>query len=333
MASYKALVALDILFFAIATGVIGCLLWVLPRAPRAASPLTERAWRRLHFLLGSALALLTLTSFLILLSRSVQMSGVELTEALSVVPLILRRTHYGSIWIVRILALMLLWIGWAWTGPGGKGWSVGVMFAAAAAALLAWTYSASGHGADWGDFTWPEWVYWLHVLTASLWGGCLIAVAIGLRPLLIPQNASHRTFIAEISHRLSRLATISMIGVLLTGLYNSIVQLHHLGDLWETGYGITLSIKVLLVLGMIFLGAANRFIVLPVLRPWRNDAAESLKPGTLERMLTLTGYRFARSQGEKAVPWLRRIMILETFFLLAVLACAALLASGMPPHP
>jgi putative copper export protein len=61
----------------------------------------------------------------------------------------------------------------------------------------------------------------------------------------------------------TRLAVVSTILIVLTGVYNSWMHVDGFGKLWSTGYGETLLVKVLLVIPMLVLGGINTFVIHP----------------------------------------------------------------------
>ncbi len=317
---------LDLLALVIILGVLSCRLWVLPRGAVIAGREPDgAAWPALRRLLGWSLALISVTSLLVLTARALQMSRQPLSAMPSVLPTVLLQTHYGKVWLVRTGALVTLWLGWWSLRRTGRTYVPTLMFCMAA--VIAWSYSATGHAADWGDFTWTEWVHWLHILTVSLWTGSMLAVALALSPLLVPRTLGHKAFIAETMHRLSYVSTFAIIGVLVTGVFNAAVQLDSVHALWETDYGRMLAIKLLIVLTVMVLWILNRFAVVPVLRAWLGafripdeTIAPTRPPGI--------------GQGGigKKIQWHRRLMAVEAVLLVAVLLCAVLLAFNMPPR-
>lgn len=315
---------LDLVAFVTAIGGIACLLWMVPWNTIREPALIELAWYRLRHLLAIALAILTATSGLLLVVRAVQMSRLGLTALWPVLPTVVLHTHYGTVWLVRVAALGMLWIGWLLTGAARKRRTVGVM--GVAAAVLAWTYSATGHAADQGDFTVMEWVHWLHMLTVSLWGGCVLAVAVALAGLLVPRSPGQRAFIAVTMHRFSYIAILAVIGISASGVFVAIQQLSNVHDLWTTDYGRILLTKLAMVFPMLVLGVFNRFALSPALRTW-------LGAGRLPRAPEAPGH--ASRPGERGVGktmvWHRRLMITQAVLVVAVLLCAILLAASMPP--
>jgi putative copper export protein/nitrogen fixation protein FixH len=73
--------------------------------------------------------------------------------------------------------------------------------------------------------------------------------------------------------RFSRIATVALGVVLLTGLTRGLVEVRSWHGLVSTSFGRTLLIKLVLVAGLIALGAVNRFRIVPGLRAGRAKVA------------------------------------------------------------
>ena len=65
--------------------------------------------------------------------------------------------------------------------------------------------------------------------------------------------------------RFSRLATVLIAVVLGAGVYLAIVRLPHVSDLWSSGYGRVLLVKIGLVSFALLWGAFHHFVVAPAL--------------------------------------------------------------------
>jgi putative copper export protein len=119
--------------------------------------------------------------------------------------------------------------------------------------------SLSGHDAVDAGSSWKtEIADWVHLSAASLWIGALATMA-----LLLWTGAPElrrATFL-----RFSRLATVLIALVLGAGTYIAIVRLPHVHDLWTTGYGRVLVVKVSLVGCALLWGAFHHFVVVPAL--------------------------------------------------------------------
>jgi copper transport protein len=101
-------------------------------------------------------------------------------------------------------------------------------------------------------------VQWLHLLAVGAWIGGLVWLLAGLRGRERPEQLVSAV-------RFSRLAAPVLGLVAVTGLSRAL----HLAGGWtgliHSGYGRLLDIKVLLFLGLVALGALNRFRVVPAL--------------------------------------------------------------------
>ena len=130
---------LGLLALAVLLGGLVLDLFLLPR--RAAE--VESARRRLRRWTTAALAVLVVTSAGDLIARARVMGGGDFSQLTTALPLVLSRTHFGAIWIVRGVALAVLAIVSLF----------GSLPARAAGLLLsltiALTGSLSGHAADW----------------------------------------------------------------------------------------------------------------------------------------------------------------------------------------
>ncbi len=157
--------------------------------------------------------------------------------------------------------------------------------------------SLSGHDAVDAGSSWKtEIADWVHISAASLWIGGLATMAV-----LVWRSAPElrRPAFANFS----QLATVLIALVLLAGIYLSIVRLPHLNDLWTTGYGRVLMVKVALVSVALLWGAFHKFVIGPAL--------ERADTGFLSRI--------------------GRSLLGESLVGVAVLLAAAVLVDSKPP--
>src|SRR5206468_9882820 len=95
-----------------------------------------------------------------------------------------------------------------------------------------------------------------HLIATGLWGGGLLALfwALyrGTKKLTLPSP-----WAAETVRRFSRLALGSVAVLLLTGLYQSWIQVGDLKTLFGTDYGRVLALKLVVFIAMLGLGALN----------------------------------------------------------------------------
>jgi copper transport protein len=122
---------------------------------------------------------------------------------------------------------------------------LGTWLVPAAVVATAATIAAAGHAAASGPI--DLLVDALHALTAAFWVGGLVALA------ALGRSVEPRTL-----HRFSTLAMASVLTLVVTGTLNSLRHLTAVEQLWLTGYGLTLVIKLSLVAGTLAVAAVSR---------------------------------------------------------------------------
>ena len=156
--------------------------------------------------------------------------------------------------------------------------------------------SLSGHSAADAGSSWTsELADWAHLSAAILWIGGLLQLVAVVWPLL--PEARRATLLA-----FSRLATVCVGVLLAAGVYLSILRLPQLDDLWTTGYGQILLVKISLVALAFAWGGLHQLRAVPVVA----------RGGTLPRLR-------ASIAGESMVGMI-------------VLLVAAILVNANPPH-
>ena len=144
--------------------------------------------------------------------------------------------------------------------PGGERvgtWRLALVGATAGVTML--LYVAVGHAAGPSPLRSVNLlIQWLHMLAVGAWIGGLVWLLAWLRGRERPEQATAVV-------RFSRLAAPVLGLVAVTGLSRAL----HLSGGWtgllESGYGRLLDVKVLLFLGLVALGALNRFRVVPAI--------------------------------------------------------------------
>jgi copper transport protein len=204
-------------------------------------------------------------------------------------------TRFGVAFITMelgfALVAALLYLAWL-TGRQALLWPAFVLGLAFASGL-----SLSGHSAaDAGHSRLSELADWVHLSAATLWVGGLVQLVAVVWPA-----APELRRVAFL--RFSRLATVLVALLLAAGTYLSVLRLPHVHDLWRTGYGHVLLVKLGLVVLALAWGAVHHFVAAP-------RVAREGVPGRLSRSLV----------GESAVA-------------MAVLLVAAVLVDSKPPPP
>ena len=101
-------------------------------------------------------------------------------------------------------------------------------------------------------------VQWLHVMGVGVWVGGLAWLLLGLRGLPGPERATA-------GRRFSVIATIGLAVVALTGLSRAAAEVGAPANLLHTSFGRLLLVKLALFVGLVVLGARNRFVEVPAL--------------------------------------------------------------------
>lgn len=273
---------------ALSVGGIGFLLLVVPGG------LPARAQKRFYWIAGlGAVGVLEvgIVSFLLRGEDALQLPfGRFLYGDLS--PLA-GGTRFGQAFIAMELAfaLILALVYLAWLTE--RRWLLWTAFALGI--VVASGLSVSGHSATEAHRAWlAELADWVHLTAAMLWVGGLVQLVAVVWPAA--PELRRATIL-----RFSRLATVLVALLLGAGTYLSILRFPHLHDLWRTGYGHVLLVKLGLVATALLWGAAHQFVALP-----RID-----RPGVVGR--------------------LSRSLLGEVSVAMTVLLLAAVLTDSKPP--
>ncbi len=274
--------------FALLLGGLGVRLLILRE------PLPERLSKRFYLLTGvGAVAAIDvgILAFVLRAEDALQLPFVDLLYG-DLSPFA-TKTRFGVAFVAMTLGFALV------TALLALAWIFELPMLLWPAFLVALGFSSglslSGHSAVEPNSTWlSQLVDFLHLAAASLWAGGLLALALAVWPLA--PELRRRAFLG-----FSRLATGLVAVLVLAGVYLTIQRLPAVHDLWASGYGRLLLVKLAVVTVALGWGAAHHFLVRPRLA--RGDA-----PGALRRSLL----------GESSVA-------------LAVLLAAALLVNSAPP--
>jgi copper transport protein len=200
-------------------------------------------------------------------------------------------TRFGTAFIAMTLGYALvtafLFLGWL-TDRLSLLWVALVLGLGFASGLSLSGHSAVDAGASWKS----QLADWVHLSAAMLWIGGLVQLGVVLWPLA--PELRRRAFLG-----FSRLATLLIGLLLLAGIYLSILRLPRVSDLWSTGYGHVLLVKLALVALALAWGAAHKFLAAP---------------------------RVSAGSGR-----LRRSLVGESLVGMAVLLAAAVLVDSQPP--
>jgi putative copper resistance protein D len=261
-----------------------------PRDPRARSPLVREL---APFWIGLAAVLLLAAPFALLTEVSA-MAAAPWRAALAYVPEVLRETHGGRLWIVRLIAIAAIAVvAFRFVNHDR---APAALCAMAAILMLAGAFAS--HADDWGGAMVA--VNFLHQAAAGVWAGALLALCYG-EFFGDRDPAAH--WIHEVARRVSA-ASGWAVGVLFaTG---AVLTLRALGcdssRLLYSAYGRALILKIAVFAAVVAIGGYNRYRLMPNVHD-------------LPSRRTLV-----------------RLVAVECVFILGVFGLAAILANTPPAH-
>jgi putative copper export protein len=303
-------------FFALAA-LIGSLIVDLLVLPDDA-PELRPGRRRLQRLRIACIVMLSLASMAEVIVRGRTMTGAGFSAALNAVPVILQRTHFGQVWLVRFALLVGALCSTCSIRRVTRAVTLGAAFG------VAFTTAVTGHAGDWGDVSLSAAIDWVHVVASSSWIGGLLSVAlVGWGGVVATWPPA---LFETIARRFSRLAGWSLLAVVLSGSYNAWTQVNMLAAMWTTAYGRVLSAKVVIVSVLVLLGAVSRYAIVARL-------GDRHAGGLVARLFRLAWREFFGAR--EIAPALLSSRLLtyvsrEACLGVIVLACSAILADLTP---
>ncbi len=164
---------------------------------------------------------------------------------------------------------------------------------------------------------------WLHLLSTAIWTGGLLAMSLGLAaalPALLPGTGDRTRLLAAVISAFSRLAILSVLMLLVTGTLQTALHLDDVGELITTPYGLSLSVKLSLLIPLLLLGAYNLLVVSPRMGRFARSKAAGPKEGAGSIEAGKLGLHF------------RQTVLVESGLIVLVLLAAAFLTSYGPPR-
>ncbi|CAA9548263.1 MAG: hypothetical protein AVDCRST_MAG49-1544 [uncultured Thermomicrobiales bacterium] len=238
--------------------------WLLVLRPtvRAAGSQRVALTRRVVRLAAWSLALALLASAVALVAQAAAtVGGTTPGDGLWMT---LCETRYGRWWLVRLVLLAGLGAtlaGCAWSCPRRRPVRAGLALALAAAVPLPFSMVSHAAAQTSGRATAIA-VDAVHLAGAAVWAGGVGVLALALLPTVRHAPPPlRRDLLAVAVPRFSAVALVAWAALGLTGLYMAWLQVGSLDALRDTGYGRSLTAKLLLVAPLLALGAANLLVV------------------------------------------------------------------------
>lgn len=221
-------------------------------------------------------------------------------------------TEWGRIWVWRVLMAIGFALGIAVlavasrrdsANAGRPGLQVALrLLTLGFGGAALWTLSLTSHGAATAGIRWFALsVDYIHLVASAFWVGALFHMAMGI-PLALRNLApgQRRACLSAIVPRFSVVAGLSVVVLIATGMFSAWAQVTVLPAV-ETPYGVTLLVKLAIVLPILALAGLNLVWVRP---------------------------RLARSDG--VGRWLRRLVMGEAALAVLVLGAVGVLTSLEP---
>ncbi len=314
-----AVTALDLLALAVWIGACSFRLWVLPPGLIAAD--AAHVYRSLLRLLVACLVALVVSSIAILALRIAVISGEPLLNVLPLVPQVILNTHFGPVWAIRPICLLILGALLILLRRSTRNRYLWIVNLVAAAGFAA-SRCASGHAADMGDWNLQELVDWLHLMGISIWVGGVCLSLWSVFPELVGWIERQPRPAADFARRFSTSSGAALAVVLASGLFLVFARLSSIASLVNTDYGRTLAIKLILVAAIIATGAINRNVYVKRVE-WstksRDDGSGNRDP---RRAVTIEATRVA--------TYFARNIAVESGLMLAALITVGSLLQQMP---
>ena len=260
------------------------------------APLSPRAEKRFFVLTGiGVIATIDagIVAFILRAEDALQLPFVRLLYG-DLSPI--AQSRFGTAFIAMtlgfVLVAALLFLAWL-TDRGAFLWPAFLIGLGFSSGLSLSGHSAADAGSSWKS----EVADWAHLSAASLWIGGLVQLTLVVWPLVPELRRS--AFLS-----FSRLATVCVGVLLAAGVYLSILRLPELQDLWTTGYGQVLLVKIGLVALAFAWGALHKLVAVPAV---------------------------AHGGGVSMLGRLRGSLLGESMVGMAVLLAAAVLVNAKPP--
>lgn len=303
---------LDVVGIVLWVGAIGFRLLVFRpsvkalRDPEAEKRLQKEEADYTEAALKGLLFYLLVIHFLTWVHEAEMMSGKPLSAIIPVLPIVLTKTHYGSIWTIKLFLLLFLLLLVQIRIKARDPILLGVgIFLCLTGGLVGHPFTHEAQrGAVFTD--------WIHFTSVSIWiGGLLPLRRLARKAASWMAPAGLARFLQILIGTFSKWAILAVALIIASGGYNVILFLDR-HWIFDFNYGQVLSIKLLLAAATIGMGGLSRFYVLPSLPNIQSSAP--LLASDLEQ-------RFFR------------YITIEVGLAMVTLLLAALLAQTAPPPP
>ena len=208
----------------------------------------------------------------VILGIATVMNLASIRDAYAGVPLsdVVFHTSSGGYWLTRVGAVMLAAVGATFVRDAPRRASWGLL---AVLGVYLWAYTATSHAAAGTGSAWARGIDFAHALSAILWIGAVLGAAVSAR--LLWRNAKYH----QLMPRFSTLASLLVFILLATGIFSSFIEVDTPSKLLDTRYGITLLVKLALIVPLLAMGFYNA--------RWGGKRLARLDPGEPRRFIAV----------------------------------------------
>jgi copper transport protein len=222
--------------------------WVFiwkPTVPEG-HPETERL---MNEVIGFGWLVVGIASALILLLQASIVSDTGLLQGLSAVPQVLFGTRFGQLWLGRGILWLIFGVLF-FVLPNRTQWTYRLLLLLTMGILV--TQSLFSHASGAADAVPSVLADWLHLVAMSVWIGSLMQLIV-----VIDEVRQRLPILAELVARFSNLARLSVAMLVVTGAYAAWLHIGSIDGFFSTQYGLAMTVKLLLFLPLLALGAVN----------------------------------------------------------------------------
>ncbi len=199
--------------------------------------LTHRKQRRLIF---GAAVVYEITLLLLVVLAGLQGEGAIATIAV----------------IISLVALIITWHARR-TARTTQPWTI--VLALGALALL--TFSVGSHASAAPGSVWAIGIDYVHLFAAAAWIGGLVLLPLLIAQLRRSEAPIDRVVLWTVVRRYSYLASFAVFCLIISGVFNSLIEFPNLDSLFTSSYGRVLLIKLVIIAGLLGLAFFNNRLV------------------------------------------------------------------------
>jgi copper transport protein len=184
----------------------------------------------------------------VLIATALNFETIHNTYANSSYSDLVFRTPSGGYWLTRIGLVLLITVSASFLHEAPRRTGAALM---GCVVIYLWAYTSTSHAAAGLGSSWAKGLDIAHASAAVTWIGAVVGLAIASRL----GNARDRW--SELLPRFSLLASCMVFIVLTSGVMSAFIEMDTVSKLWRTRYGITLLIKVAVMLPLLLVAGYN----------------------------------------------------------------------------